>query len=134
MFQGVGLVSRLRIIVIGLLTVVGMLATASGTFAQATSTGSLLASGSGNLQTVPFTSSGGKLLFCWNVSGQSPSGVFGPSAAFFIKSSATGTIGPSFDSDQGSQQCSPAAVPAGTYFVQVVATPWTLWSITITPQ
>jgi hypothetical protein len=94
----------------------------------------LLASGSGNLQTVPFTSAGSRLLFCWNVSGQSPSGVFGPSAAFFIKTAGTGTIGPSFDAEQASQECSSTVLPAGTYFVQVVATPWTLWSINITPQ
>jgi hypothetical protein len=116
------------------MTIVGLLATASGGLAQTTSTGLLLASGSGNLQTVPFTSSGGNLLFCWNVSGQSPSGAFGPSAAFFIKSAATGTIGPSFDAEQGSQQCQSATVAAGTYFVQVIATPWTQWNITITSQ
>jgi hypothetical protein len=78
-------------------------------------------------------STASKVNICWNVSGQSPSGVFGPSAAFFIKSASGGSRGPDFSTEQPNQVCSVASLAPGIYFVNVIATPWTQWSVTVTP-
>jgi hypothetical protein len=126
-------VSRIRLFIAAFAATAAILLLAAQTQAQTVGPGLLFAAGSGSVQTETFTSTSSKVNVCWTVSGQSPSGAFGPSAAFFLKSANGNIWGPEFDVEQPSQTCSAAALAPGTYFVNVIATPWTQWTLTITP-
>ena len=126
-------VGRVRFFLAAVAAALCVLVSAPHLHAQSPSPGLLFAAGSGNLQTDAFTTSGGKVTVCWTVSGQSPSGAFGPSVAFFLKPTSPGPWGPEFDIEQTTQACSSTTLAAGTYVVNVAATPWTEWSLTITP-
>jgi hypothetical protein len=127
-------VRRMCLFVMAVMVALLPLASAAPTQAQSASSDLLYASGSGSLQTVAFTSGGSKVNVCWTVSGQSPSGAFGPSVAFFLKPAGTGPWGPEFDVEQAAQACSTVSLAAGVYVVNVIATPWTQWSLTLTPS
>lgn len=87
------------------------------------------ASGTGDSQTDNFISSS-RVQMCWELSGSS--GTFGPQASFYIY--PQGTSGGSFVADFALREdsgCSFANIPTGTFYIEVNATSWTRWRVTI---
>jgi hypothetical protein len=91
------------------------------------------ASGSGDSDTRTFNLPTGSANVCVTLSGQSPSGLFGPDASLFFYEpggSPGGIIG---DYTSSGCQIGEAIDGPGSYYIEVVATPWTHWSITVDP-
>jgi hypothetical protein len=91
----------------------------------------LVAEGVGDAETDYFTAPG-RVQLCWEVRGRSPSGTFGPDASFYIY--PQGTRGGSYVARFGPKNdngCTFANIRPGAYYIEVIATSWTRWRITI---
>jgi len=91
-------------------------------------------SGTGNGDTPSFTLPTAGANVCVQVSGQSPSGILGPSlSAVFFRT--TGKIN-SFptDFDNGGCKILHPDDGAGSYYLEMIATPWTRWTVTVDAQ
>jgi hypothetical protein len=92
----------------------------------------LQASGSGNSDTPTFRNPSGAIRICWVVSGRSPSGSLGASAGFWVYPSSGPPSIARADVETSGSDCAYGSGDPGTYYVKVIATPWTSWSITVT--
>ena len=102
--------------------------------ASATAAHLLQASGAGNDDTRDFSLSTTAAYVCVQVSGTSPSGAFGPDASFFFEQPNGGTGDASAEfTTSGCKTFHPFQAPA-TYYLHVIATPWTHWSVTVDAQ
>jgi hypothetical protein len=111
---------------------------ASTTSTSAPQSGTILlqANGSGNTETATFSSSSGSMQVCWTVSGVSPGAYLGPNAFFDITPVSGGSHAGDFQggnnfSLSSAQSCSYAYGSPGTYYVDVIATPWTNWTVNV---
>jgi hypothetical protein len=91
------------------------------------------AGGSGDRQTDSFTTSGSRFQLCWDVSGRSPSGTFGPDVSFLVRRSGDQRLVTSFDVSQVGSNCTFVNAPAGTFYIETIATSWSTWHITVKP-
>ena len=88
-------------------------------------------SGSGDRQSPSFSITTSQVQICWNVSGRSPTFGVPPSVGLFIQSD-TLLDSANFQVGAEEQNCSYAHLKPGTYYLKVIATPWSNYSITVT--
>lgn len=91
----------------------------------------LYASGSGNRNTDEFTTTG-RVQVCWQTSGESPDGSIGPDVSFNVEPVGNGSYGNDFDIADEESDCSYAYLDPGTYYVKVIGTDSTDWTVTVT--
>jgi hypothetical protein len=102
---------------------------------SAPTTGHLLQySSSGNADTPNFTLPTSGAYVCAQVSGRSSSGLYGPSmsAYFYRADGQISSLGGDFDN--GGCKIMHTLDGPGNYYIDVVATPWTNWTITVDAQ
>jgi hypothetical protein len=92
-------------------------------------------SGHGDRQSDTFPVTTGRVAVCWNVNGQSSSSLhLGPSVSISVESTGPAASFTSFDQDEVGHDCSYAYVDNGTYFLKVIATDWSNYTITVTSE
>jgi hypothetical protein len=87
------------------------------------------ARGQGGTETDNFTVPG-RIELCWEISGRSPSGAFGAEASFFFYPAGRMTSVNSASLKTGNG-CQFLNLPAGTYYIKVIATSWSSWRVTV---
>jgi hypothetical protein len=85
--------------------------------------------GSGESETDNFRVTG-RVEVCWEVSGRSPSGALGSEASFYFYQSGRPASTNSVTSKTGTG-CQFLNLPAGTYYIKVLATSWSNWRVTV---
>ena len=104
-----------------------------GPSAPLSSTDPFVASGQANGQSANF-SCAGSVQVCWEVSGESPSARIPGRASFYFY--PEGPSGSSYRESllgRETNDCTFITLPAGVYYIDVVATDWTVWRITVRP-
>lgn len=72
----------------------------------------------------------GRVEVCWEITGRSPSGTIGAQASFIFYLSGRQASANSVTSKTGSG-CQFLNLPAGTYYIKVIATSWSEWRVTV---
>jgi hypothetical protein len=96
-------------------------------------------SGTGDRETGIFTTPTGSLQICWSVSGATPDAFLGPDASLgpYVAFSVDSLLGSqsigSFEVNTVDQDCSDVIGDPGAYYVTVIATTWSDWTVTVRP-
>jgi Zn-dependent protease with chaperone function len=110
-----------------------MTATSGAGSTLAPSSDTLLdARGAGNGESAAFVGPA-DLSICWELTGRSPTGTFGPIAGISLVRAGGLTIEASLGEQTGSG-CATVRIDPGRYYLKILATDWTNWRVVVRPN
>jgi hypothetical protein len=88
-------------------------------------------SGQGDASTGTFRTAGARVQVCWGADGVSPAIGLGPSASFGIRPVGDSAAAARIVQNTLGEHCAYAQTGVGTFQIEVTATPWTNWTISV---